>query len=145
MFSKPNKSTSTRSEAEPRKSVPASLIAENVVFHGDMASDGDVHLDGTVLGDVRVGLLTVGETGRVTGSIEAQAVEVRGAVYGTITARSVRLRSTARVEGDITHTQISVDAGAHFVGRSLVYDAPAPVETAALIAPEAPAEVKVEG
>jgi hypothetical protein len=62
MFSKPNKSTSTRSEAEPRKSVPASLIAENVVFHGDMASDGDVHLDGTVLGDVRVGLLTVGET-----------------------------------------------------------------------------------
>jgi cytoskeletal protein CcmA (bactofilin family) len=143
MFSKPNKSTaSARPETEPRKAIPASLIAENVVFHGDMASDGDVQLDGTILGDARVGLLTIGETGRVTGSIEAQAVEVRGEVYGTITARSVRLRSTARVEGDITHTQISIDAGAHFVGRSLVYDSPAPAETAALAAPDAPVEVK---
>lgn len=143
MFSKPNRSSSApRSEGEPRKQVPASLIAENVVFHGDMASDGDVQLDGTILGDVRIGLLTIGETGRVTGTIEAQAVDVRGEVYGTIVARSVRLRSTARVEGDITHTQISIDAGAHFVGRSLVYDAPGSVETAALIAPEAPVEVE---
>lgn len=139
MFAKP-KRESAHSAAEPRRAMPASSIAENVTFHGDLASDGDVHLDGAVLGDVRVGLLTIGETGRVTGAIEAQAVEVRGEVHGTITARSVRLRATARVEGDITHTQLAVDAGALFVGRSLVYEAPAPLEPAALAAPEAPAE-----
>jgi cytoskeletal protein CcmA (bactofilin family) len=31
----------------------------------------------------------------------------------------VRLYATARVDGDITHAQIAIDAGAHFAGRSV--------------------------
>ena len=124
MFSKPAKapSSSARQEladAAPRKAIAMSLIAENVSVDGDLASDGDIQLDGAVHGDLKVAHLSIGETGQVEGAISAEAVEIRGRVAGTITAKSVRLYATAKVDGDITHSQLAVEAGAHFAGRSV--------------------------
>lgn len=141
MFSrpaKPTKASSTRAEApeaQPaRRPIAASLIAENVTVNGDLASDGDVQLDGMVRGDLRVGRLTIGESGQVEGAIEAEAVDIRGRVTGSITAQQVRLHASAQVIGDVTHTQLAVDAGARFEGRSLRFEAPAPVTEATPVA-----------
>ena len=128
MFSKPARTTAKgpdNAEAPARKAIACSLIAENVSLDGDLKSDGDVQLDGAVRGDLHVAHLTLGETGLVEGSIVAEAVEVRGRVTGAISAKAVRLYATARVDGDITHTQIAIDAGAHFVGRSVKLALPA--------------------
>lgn len=124
MFSKPTKSAPPRATGAPeppaaRKPLPASLIGENVAMNGDLTSDGEVQLDGAVLGDLKVGHLAIGETGQVEGVIEAESVEVRGRVVGAIIARTVKLYATARVDGDITHEHISIETGAHFAGRSL--------------------------
>jgi cytoskeletal protein CcmA (bactofilin family) len=131
MFSKPNKpssASSSRPDAPdaPRKAIACSLIAENVSLEGDLVSEGDVQLDGAVRGDLKLNHLTVGETGQVDGLITAETVEVRGRVAGAITAKTVRLYASARVDGDITHAQLAIDAGAHFAGRSvkLVQTAP---------------------
>jgi cytoskeletal protein CcmA (bactofilin family) len=131
MFSKPNKPPSATArpdspETPARKPIACSLIAENVSLEGDLASDGDVQLDGAVRGDLRVGHLSIGETGQVEGAITADAVEIRGRVVGTITAKTVRLYPTARVDGDLTHVQLAVDAGAQFVGRSVKLVPPVP-------------------
>ena len=139
MFTKPTKPAATKSEggdaALPRKPIAMSLIAENVSVAGDIASDGDIQLDGAVCGDLRVGHLSIGETGQVEGAIEADAVEIRGRVAGTISARSVRLFATARVEGDISHEQLAIEAGALFSGRSVRFGQ-AVQEQLALIAAE---------
>jgi cytoskeletal protein CcmA (bactofilin family) len=123
MFTKPTKPVATKSDggetALPRKPIAMSLIAENVSVAGDIASDGDVQLDGAVRGDVRVGHLSIGETGQVEGAVEAEAVEIRGRVAGTISARSVKLFASARVEGDISHEQLAIEVGALFSGRSV--------------------------
>src|ERR1700761_734840 len=136
MFSKPNKPASAASSSgraepmdAPRKAIACSLIAENVSLEGDLVSDGDVQLDGAVRGDLKLNHLTIGETGQVDGLITAETVEVRGQVTGAIPAKTVRLYASARVDGDITHVQIAIDAGAHFAGRSirLVAAVPEPV------------------
>ena len=114
--------------APPRKLVAASLVAEGVRIKGDFVTEGDLHLDGALDGDLRVGQLTVGETGAVSGAIQADSVEIRGRVTGTITARHVRLWATARLDGDISSSELAIEAGAHFVGRSL----PLAVEPTAL-------------
>jgi cytoskeletal protein CcmA (bactofilin family) len=134
MFSKSAKSPAPRAEAETptRKPIACSLIAENVTLRGDVATDGDVHLDGALKGDMRVRELTIGEGGSVEGAIEAESVEIRGRVLGTVTAKSVRLFSTARVEGDITHAQLAIEPGAHFEGRSLKFETPATAEPLAI-------------
>lgn len=131
MFSKPNKPVSTQARPEnaetpARKAIACSLIAENVSLDGDLASDGDIQLDGAVRGDLKVGHLSIGETGQVEGTIMADAVEIRGRVVGAVTAKAVRLYATARVDGDLTHVQLSIDAGAQFVGRSVKLVPPVP-------------------
>ncbi|MET0275116.1 MAG: polymer-forming cytoskeletal protein [Phenylobacterium sp.] len=146
MFSKPAKSSSPRPEASSettpaRKPIAASLIAENVSLNGDLTSDGDVQLDGAVRGDVKVGRLTIGETGQVEGAIEAETVDIRGRVNGSVTARHIRLHATACVLGDLTHAQLAIDTGAQFEGRSLRFEPVVPVAAEpALLAPPLAAE-----
>ena len=141
MFSKPTKPTkavSTRPEspeAPARKPIACSLIAENVSMVGDLVTEGEVQLDGAVRGDLKAGHLSIGETGQVEGAVEAETVEIRGRVAGTIAARAVRLYATAKVDGDITHTQIAIDAGAHFSGRSVKFVPPIPEQLS--LVPEA--------
>jgi cytoskeletal protein CcmA (bactofilin family) len=128
MFSKPqSKGAPALSEATPaRKIAMASLVAEGVVFRGDLATAGDLHLDGVVEGDLKAAQLTIGESGVVSGTVQADSIDIRGRVTGTISARQVRLWASARVDGDITHTELSIESGAHFEGRSLVLPAAEP-------------------
>jgi cytoskeletal protein CcmA (bactofilin family) len=118
MFSKTTKGAEPGEAAAARRMDVASLVAEGVQIRGDFATPGDLHLDGAVEGDLAVGRLTIGESGSVSGAIKADSIEIRGRVTGTICARQVRLCATARVDGDITHAELSIDAGAHFEGRS---------------------------
>lgn len=117
MFAKP--ANQSQAGEAPRKAMAASLVAENVTLTGELASDGEVHLDGRLKGDARVNRLMVGEAGLVEGAIEADAVEVRGRVRGTINARAVKLHASGEVEGDITHAELVIEAGARFNGRSV--------------------------
>lgn len=97
----------------------ASVLSADLVFDGNVSGSGDLQVDGTVKGDVRVGKLVVGETGNIEGSIQADVVEVRGRVVGAIAGKQVRLTGSAYVDGDISHEQLSIDVGAFFQGRCL--------------------------
>src|ERR1044071_3788138 len=110
MFSQAQTRASDAPDPTKRPSV-ASLIADGVQIRGDFATVGDLHLDGALEGDVRADRLTLGESGLVAGSIHADAVEIHGRVTGTITARQVRLCASARVDGDITHSELAIEAG----------------------------------
>ena len=141
MFSKPaTKSDSSKAPAKiemaglpapdgtaaPRKAPKvASLVAENMTLEGSISGEGELHVDGVIRGDVRIGKLTIGETGHIEGSIHAEAVEARGRVIGAITAKQVRLYGTSYVDGDITHEQLAMETGAFFQGRSLKFQRPA--------------------
>ena len=118
--------------AEPsRKPSPkvASLISADITVEGGVTGDGELQIDGVVRGDVRVGRLTVGETGHIEGSIYAEAVEVRGRIVGAVTAKQVRLYGTSYIDGDITHEQLAMETGAFFQGRSLKFQRPAAPQT----------------
>lgn len=118
---------------------PASLISENITIEGSIVGDGELHIDGVVRGDIRIGKLTVGETGHVEGSVTAEAAEIRGRVIGTLSAKQVKLYGAAHVDGDVTHEQLSIEQGAFFQGRSLKFQRPAPAIVAVI---EAEAEPK---
>jgi cytoskeletal protein CcmA (bactofilin family) len=128
-------------KARPRV---ASLISDGITIEGGVTGDGELQIDGTVRGDVRVGRLTVGETGHIEGSVYAEATEVRGRVIGSVTAKQVRLYGTSYVDGDITHEQLAMETGAFFQGRSLKFQRPAapqhaPAPQPVSHAPSAPA------
>jgi cytoskeletal protein CcmA (bactofilin family) len=114
-----------------RKAKVATLVAENMTIEGGIAGDGELHVDGVVRGDVRVSKLTIGETGHVEGTITCESVENRGRIVGAVTAKQVRLYTTAYVDGDITHEQLAMELGAFFQGRSLKFQRPAGAQAGA--------------
>lgn len=134
--------TSPLQERKPRV---ASLISSDITIEGNLTGDGELQIDGTVKGDVKVAKLTIGDTGHVEGTISAEVVEVRGRIIGALSAKQVRLYGTAYIDGDITHEQLAMETGAFFQGRSLKFSrvAPPPAQ-AALAAPTAAPEPKPE-
>ncbi|MGH6991823.1 MAG: bactofilin family protein [Caulobacteraceae bacterium] len=103
----------------PTSQKAASLIASDMTIEGNVSCGGELQIDGQVKGDVRVERVTVGDGGQVEGGIFAEAVEVRGRVAGSITAKQVRLYGACHVDGDISHEQLAMETGAFFQGRSL--------------------------
>lgn len=99
------------------KARPApSLLSSDLVIKGNLRTTGDIQVEGTVEGDIRAHLLTVGESATIKGEIVADDVVVNGRITGRVRGLKVRLTSTARVEGDIIHKTIAIESGAHFEG-----------------------------
>jgi cytoskeletal protein CcmA (bactofilin family) len=111
--------TPSASQTDTRRPAakPASLLAADLVFEGNITGDGELMIDGAVKGDIHVARLVVGEHAHVEGTIRGGVIEIRGHVHGNIEGKAVRLLESAHVEGDITHEQLSIDVGAFFQGR----------------------------
>lgn len=108
-------------EAPKRPAKAASLLAAGMTVEGSILSDSELTVEGIVRGDIKVARLTIGEGGQVEGSVTSEAVECRGRVIGSITAKQVRLYASAHIDGDITHEQLAMESGAFFQGRSLKF------------------------
>ena len=113
----------TRSAARSPRA--PSIIGADLTIEGDVSGGGELQIEGVIKGDVRIEHVTVGDGGAVEGGIYAEAVEVRGRVAGSITAKQVRLYGACHVDGDITHEQLAMETGAFFQGRSLRLQRPA--------------------
>ncbi|MEM9012198.1 MAG: polymer-forming cytoskeletal protein [Pseudomonadota bacterium] len=99
------------------KGKPApSVLSSDLTISGNLETTGDIQVEGTIEGDVRAHLLTVGEGATVKGEIVADDLVVNGRVVGRVRGLKVRLTATARVEGDIIHKTIAIESGAHFEG-----------------------------
>ena len=129
---------STQDEASTPVSTPAStsqrksangaptrsVIDSWLMITGNLQSEGEVQVDGQILGDIRCAHLTVGKDATVHGNITAEEVVVRGTVKGTIRANRVILQESARVDSEIFHKTLSIEEGASFEGSSRMRENP---------------------
>ncbi len=118
------KTTTDLPATAPKSKPPASILSSDLVVKGNLKTTGDIQIEGTVEGDIRAHLLTVGEGATVKGEVMADDVVVNGRVVGRVRGLKVRLTSTARVEGDIIHKTIAIESGAHFEGSVARRDDP---------------------
>jgi cytoskeletal protein CcmA (bactofilin family) len=97
-----------------------SIIGNDLTIVGQglrIVTRGTLQVEGKVEGDVVGNEVIIGEKGHVTGVVSGQSVVVHGAVAGTVKGVNVVLSSSARVDGDVLHHQLSVEQGAHLDGR----------------------------
>ncbi len=83
------------------KDTERSLISETVSIEGTINSSGAIDVAGLVKGPVISKEIIVRETGSVTGTIEADRVEVHGHMDGKISGQDIVIGSTGTVRGDI--------------------------------------------
>ncbi len=121
----------------PKAKPPASVLSADLHVTGNMKTTGDIQVEGTVEGDIRAHLLTIGESATIKGEVIADDVVINGRIVGRVRGLKVRLTSTARVEGDIIHKTIAIESGAHFEGSVQRQDDPL---NAGSPSPKAPAK-----
>ncbi len=94
-----------------------SIISSDLTIVGDLKSDGDLQIEGTIEGDINSRQITVGEQAKVEGCIVADTVHVSGTVMGQIKAQTVHLDRNAKVTGDVIHATLTMEAGALLEGQ----------------------------
>ena len=78
-----------------------SLISETVSIEGTINSSGAIDIAGLIKGPIYSKEIIVRETGSVTGSIEADRVEIHGHLDGKVSGGDVVVGATGTVKGDI--------------------------------------------
>ncbi len=101
-----------------RASTVPSIISAEMTIRGDMHSNGDLQIEGTIIGDLNVTKLTIAEGGTVSGNITAKNVRICGALNGSVRSEMVTLTATARVVGDIHHELLAIETGGQLEGMS---------------------------
>lgn len=94
------------------------MLGNGMTFEGDISGVGQLVIEGTVKGDVRVSQVVINDGGAVEGTVHADMLDIKGRVSGAIVAKNVHLHASARVEGDITQEELTIERGAWFSGRS---------------------------
>ena len=103
------------------KSTPgsATLISSGTILRGNIKSDSDLRIDGTIHGNViSSAKIVVGPSGYVEGNIEGANADVTGKVKGNIAVKELlQLREKSNVEGNIIAVKLQVDPAAIFNGK----------------------------
>lgn len=94
-----------------------SVIGADVVIKGNVSATADLHVDGTVEGDIACSSLVQGESSRIDGAIEAASARLSGRVKGTISVRELVILRSARIEGDVHYDTLTIEQGAQVEGR----------------------------
>lgn len=113
-----NKDKTTQTEKTYSNS--ATLISAGTVLKGDVKSESDLRIDGTIHGNVSSGAkVVIGPSGFVEGNVEGVLADISGRLVGNVAAKEVvQLRSNGNVQGNITAASLQIDAGAIFNGQS---------------------------
>ena len=78
-----------------------SLISETVSIEGTINSSGAIDVAGLVKGPVYSKEIIIRETGSITGTLEADHVEIHGHLDGKVSGQNIVIGSTGTVKGDI--------------------------------------------
>lgn len=128
MFSKVKNDIDTKVYNNDRRSASPSIISSDLTITGDLMSEGELHIDGRIQGDIRCRVLVVGVNAQINGAIQADAARVHGSIDGHLCARSIFLASSAKVTGDITHERLEIEPGAFLEGHCRHMNDPIPAE-----------------
>lgn len=112
--------------------VHVTIIAEDTLFDGTLNSESDIRINGTLEGEMNVsGKVIVSDTGRISGTLSAEAAVIAGTVTGDIViAQKLSLTESAHVEGSIQTDRLVVEEGAVFEGDCVMQNRSKPAASA---------------
>ena len=100
------------------ESTSVNLIGAGTVIEGDVTTSGDIRIDGSLTGSIKVkGKLVIGVSGSVDGEVVCQNADMSGTLKGKIiVSELLTLKASAKLTGDIITNKIAVEPGATFSG-----------------------------
>jgi cytoskeletal protein CcmA (bactofilin family) len=97
----------------------ATLVSAGTTLKGDISSNSDLRIDGTVIGNVNSSSkIVIGASGNVEGDISGNQADVVGKVAGNIKTKDLlQLRGDCVVNGNVYAGKLQVEPTAIFNGQ----------------------------
>lgn len=102
---------------------PKSVIGSDMRVTGRCSFQGNLQVDGTIVGDVvanegQPSTLEVSEGARIEGAVSADRISMGGVIVGPVQAREhLELLATARIEGQVRYKTLEMQPGAVVAGQ----------------------------
>lgn len=95
------------------------LIASGTTIDGNISSNGDIRVDGTLKGTLTTkGKVIVGDSGKISGEVSCKNFDVEGSIDGKVfVSELLSLRAKSKLTGEITTNKLAIEPGAHFTGK----------------------------
>lgn len=95
------------------------LISSGTTLKGDISSNGDLRIDGTIIGNIQSNAkIVIGANGLVEGDITGNQADIVGKVSGNIRAKELlQLRGECVVTGNLYAGKLQVEPSATFNGQ----------------------------
>ncbi len=99
-----------------------SIIGSGVRIKGNLTSEHDIIIDGTLTGNVKTkGAITVGINASIKGNLVASDVTIAGQVEGDVKVSGhAGITETGQVKGNIASATLSIGSGGIFMGNSIM-------------------------
>ncbi len=106
------------------ESTTINLISNGTEITGDIRSQGDIRIDGVLIGNLSTkGKVVIGNTGKVKGEVICKNSEVSGEITGKINvSQLLTLKISSAINGDIITNKLSIEPGARFTGNCNMSD-----------------------
>jgi cytoskeletal protein CcmA (bactofilin family) len=116
MFNTKNK---TDMQSEKTNGGGATLIGAGTTLKGDISSNSDLRIDGTVIGNINcTAKIIVGNSGVVEGDITGNQADIVGKVSGNIRSKELlQLRGECVVSGNLYAGKLQIEPSATFNGQ----------------------------
>jgi|688.fasta_scaffold94543_2 cytoskeletal protein CcmA (bactofilin family) len=103
----------------PQSPTGNTLIGSGTTITGDLVSNGDIRIDGTLNGNISgTAKVVLGATGVVLGDINCNQADIQGKVTGKLMVKDMLyLRGEASIEGDIHAGRLQIDPQVTFNGH----------------------------
>ena len=100
------------------------LISNGTDITGDIKSNGDIRIDGSLTGNLNTkGKVVIGTTGKVKGEVVCKNSEVAGYLEGKIVVgQLLNLKASSKINGEIATSKLSIEPGAVFSGSCKMSD-----------------------
>jgi cytoskeletal protein CcmA (bactofilin family) len=103
---------------EQESSNSINIIGFGTIITGDVNSNGDIRIDGSLTGNlITKGKVVIGETGKIKGEIRCKNSDIAGEIEGKIfVSELLSLKATSKIFGDIQAAKLSIEPGCKFTG-----------------------------
>lgn len=118
MFSKkPEHSTPRAIRVASNSDNSFSVIGPDIAITGNIEATADLHIDGSVTGDITCGSLVQGQSSRIEGKVRADKARFAGHVVGQIHAVDLVILKSATIDGDVSYDTLTIEQGASVNGN----------------------------
>jgi cytoskeletal protein CcmA (bactofilin family) len=118
------------SPSAPSNSI--NVVGSDTTIEGNITSNGDVRIDGTLVGSIKTSSkLVLGISGKIEGDVNAKSADISGKISGNAHISEILfLKSTSRIVGDIHTNKLVVESGGEFNGKCEMGKTAIPIDSA---------------